>query len=76
MKSELILAAGLVSLAAALVPAANAAQSGGAARAGGGQAKPHSHMQEKTGITPSVPSKAAARTDAATPVHDHGKFHK
>jgi Spy/CpxP family protein refolding chaperone len=76
MKSKLILAAGLVSLAAALVPAANAAQSGGAAQAGGGQAKPHSHMQEKTGITPRVPSKAAPRTDAVKLAHDHGKFHK
>jgi len=76
MKSRLILAAGLASLA----PVVNAAQGGSAVQtvASSGsqkQMQPHSHMQEKTGIAP-APSKAAPGPKATRSSHEHGKFHK
>lgn len=78
MKSKLIFAAGLVSLAAVLVPAANAAQDAGPAQAGGSQVqvRPHSHVQEKVGIAPPAQSKAVRKVQPKKPLHDHGKFHK
>jgi len=76
MKSKLTLAAGLVSLAAALMPAANAAPSGDAVPAGGGKAQPHSHVKEKIGITPAVAGTAAPGATAKKVLHDHRKFHK
>lgn len=79
MTSKLILAASLLSLAAALSPAANAAPSGPAGQTveqAGSQAQRHSHLQEKLGIAPTAPGKAAPKAEAAQPVHDHGKFHK
>lgn len=83
MKSKFVLAAGLVTLAATLMPAVNAAQDAGPAQAGGSQAggsqaqvRPHSHVQEKVGIAPAAQPKAPPKAQRAKPLHDHGKFHK
>jgi len=79
MNSKLILTAGLLALSAILSPAANAA----ADTTGDKtiekaeikkQARPHSHMEDKTGIPASAPD--AKQEKPKKPLHDHNKMHK
>lgn len=71
MSPKLFCAAGVLSFAALLSPALNAA---GPAQTQAPKVQPHNHMHEKTGLPVRVPDQKQAAVKK--PLHDHGKFHK
>jgi hypothetical protein len=79
MKYRLILTGSFLALSAILSLAANAAPDTTADKTiekarSKKQARPHSHMEGKTGIQASAPD--AKQEKPKNPLHDHGKIHK